>query len=89
MRVMVWGCIMKGRKGPLAVLEYPGGQGGGMTGQQYISQVLEAHLHTLYNQMKEERPEVVFQQDGAPSHTSKMMACGSQDIGFSTPTIFT
>ena len=24
-QVMVWGCIMKGRKGPLAVLEYPGG----------------------------------------------------------------
>jgi hypothetical protein len=31
-RVMVWGCIMKGRKGPLVVLEYPGGRGGGMTG---------------------------------------------------------
>ena len=71
-QVMVWGCIMKGRKEPLAVLEYPGGRGGGMTGQWYISQVLEAHLHTFYNQMKEERPEVMFQQDGAPSHTSKL-----------------
>jgi hypothetical protein len=30
--VMVWGCIMEGRKGPLVVLKYPGGQGGGMTG---------------------------------------------------------
>ena len=29
-RVMVWACIMKGRKGPLIVLEYLGGKGGGM-----------------------------------------------------------
>ena len=25
LRVMVWACIMKGDKGPLVVLEYPGG----------------------------------------------------------------
>jgi transposase len=43
-----------------------------MTGQRYISQVLEAHLFTFYHQMKENRPEVMFQQDGAPSHTSKL-----------------
>jgi transposase len=43
-----------------------------MTSQKYISQVLEAHLGTFYNQMKEERPEIMFQQDGAPSHTSKL-----------------
>lgn len=71
-RVMVWACIMEGRKGPLVVLKYPGGRGGGMTGRRYISQVLEAHLFTFYHQMKENRPEVVFQQDGAPSHTSKL-----------------
>ena len=91
-RVMVWGCVMKGRKGPLAVLEYPGGHGGGMTGQWYISQVLEAHLHTFYNQMKEERPEVVFQQDGTLNHTSKLAKQWLVDHGisvFSTPTIFT
>ena len=71
-RVMIWGCIMKGRKGPLVMLEYPGGRGGGMTGPWYISQVLEAHLYAFYNQMKEERPEVMFQHDSAPSHTSKL-----------------
>ncbi|KAJ3743631.1 hypothetical protein DFH05DRAFT_1234762 [Lentinula detonsa] len=27
-RVMIWACIMKGKKGPLVVLEYPGGKGG-------------------------------------------------------------
>ena len=83
MQVMVWGCVMKGRKGPLAVLEYPGGRGGGMTGQWYISQVLEAHLHTFYDQMKEERPEVMFQQDGAPSHTSKLAKQWLVDHGIS------
>ena len=69
---MIWGCFLKGRKGPLIVLKYPGGQGGGMTGPRYISQVLEAHLHTFYNQMKEERLHVKFLHDGAPSHTSKL-----------------
>ena len=28
-KVMVWGCVMRGIKGPLVVLEYPGGKGGG------------------------------------------------------------
>ena len=34
-RVMVWGCIMNGQKGPLVVLEYPGGKGGGMNSSRY------------------------------------------------------
>ena len=33
--VMVWGCIMKGQKGPLIVLEYLGGKGGGMNSACY------------------------------------------------------
>ncbi|KAH9976934.1 hypothetical protein BJV74DRAFT_745083, partial [Russula compacta] len=32
--LMVWGCIMEGRKGPLVTLEYPGGKGGRMTAAQ-------------------------------------------------------
>ncbi|CAA7265669.1 unnamed protein product [Cyclocybe aegerita] len=47
-RVMVWGCIAEDWKGPLVVLEYPGGKGG-------------------------ERGNMTFQQDGAPSHGSKVM----------------
>jgi transposase len=74
---------MKGRKGPLVVLEYPGGRGGGMTGKRYISQVLEAHLCAFYHQMKEERPKVMFQQDGAPSHTSKLTKQWLVDHGIS------
>jgi hypothetical protein len=70
-RVMIWGCILKGRKGPLIVLEYPGGKGGGMNSKRYQDQVLEGTLKGFYAQMKEERGPIIFQQDGAPSHTSK------------------
>jgi hypothetical protein len=35
LRVMIWACIMKGNRGPMVVLDYPGGQGGGMTADQY------------------------------------------------------
>jgi transposase len=31
LRVMIWACIMEGNKGPMVVLDYPGGKGGGMT----------------------------------------------------------
>jgi hypothetical protein len=71
-RVMVWGCIMKGRKGPLIVLEYPGGKGGGMNSKRYQQQVLEGVLKNFYTQMIEERGRVFFQQDNASSHTSKL-----------------
>lgn len=70
-RVMVWGCIMAGRKGPLVVLEYPGGRGGGMTAERYQEQVLEGALKAFYEEVKEERGLVDFQQDGAPCHTAK------------------
>ena len=43
--VMFWQCTMKSRKGPLVFLEYTRGQGVGMTGQRYISQVLKVHLN--------------------------------------------
>ncbi|KAF7964799.1 hypothetical protein HWV62_2878 [Athelia sp. TMB] len=68
LRIMVWGCVMKGRKGPLVVLEYPGGKGGGMTAARYQEQVLDRVLHEFYQEMAEERGQVVFQQDGAPCH---------------------
>jgi hypothetical protein len=71
-RIMVWGCIMKGRKGPLIVLDYPGGKGGGMTAQRYREQVLEGALLGFYQEMCTERGgEILFQQDGAPSHKAK------------------
>jgi hypothetical protein len=69
--VMVWACIMKGRKGPLVVLEYPGGRGGGMNSAQYQEQVLEGALKDFYHQVLKEESGIEFQQDGAASHRSK------------------
>ena len=69
---MVWASIMLGKKWPIVALEYPGGKGGGMNKERYISQVLVAHVKPFYDQVEKERPGVVFQQDGAPSHTAKL-----------------
>jgi transposase len=71
-RVMVWACIMNGQKGPLVVLEYPGGKGGGMNSSRYQEQVLDGVLRGFYDEMKKTKGSVTFQQDGAPSHTSKL-----------------
>ena len=62
---------MKGRKGPLIVLEYPGGKGGRMNATRYKEQVLEGALKSFYAEMTKERGKVYFQQDGAASHRSK------------------
>ena len=70
-RVMIWACIMKGRKGPLVVLEYPGGRGGGMNSARYKDQVLEGVLASFYAKVAQEIGKVYFQQDGAASHCSK------------------
>lgn len=72
LRIMLWGCIMKGKKGPLIALEYPSGKGGGMTAKRYQEQVLEPVLIPFMSQMVDERgPNVAFQQDRAPSHRAK------------------
>lgn len=53
------------------VLEYPGGKGGGMNALRYQEQVLEGVLEKFYADMKSERGDIKYQQDGAPSHTAK------------------
>jgi DDE superfamily endonuclease/Transposase len=70
-QVMVLGCIMWGQKGPLIVLEYPGGKGGGTNSKRYQQQVLDGVLKDFYTKMKQKRGCVLFQQDNASSHTSK------------------
>jgi len=62
---------MKGSKGPLVVLEYPGGRGGGMDAERYQEQVLDGIFFDCSMQMSEERGQILFQQDGAASHTAK------------------
>jgi transposase len=69
--VMFWGCIAEGRKGPLVVMEYPGGKGGGMNSKRYQEQVLEGPFWDFYTCLKRERRSIQFQQDGAPCHRSK------------------
>jgi transposase len=70
-RLMVWGCILEGRKGPLVILEYLHGKGGEMNTTCYQEQVLEAVLKDFYDEMKQERGSMEFQQDSAPAHTLK------------------
>jgi transposase len=70
-RVMVWGCIGLGWKGPLVVLEYPGGRGGGMTAARYQEQVLEVHLKDIYYDLERDLGDIRFQHDGAASHRAK------------------
>lgn len=73
LRIMVWACIMKNSKGPMVVLEYLGGKGGGMNADRYQEQVLEHRLYDYYMERMEKMGQVVFQQDGALSHTARSM----------------
>src|SRR5947208_16097129 len=67
---MVWGCIAHGRKGPLIVVEYPGGRCGGLNSKRYLEQILEGPLWDFYSKLKHLRGYAQFQQDGAPAHQS-------------------
>ena len=69
--VMIWACIMKDRRGPLIVLEYKGGKGGGMNSSRYQEQVLDGVLVDFYKAMRLEGGNIMFQQDRAPAHHSK------------------
>jgi arsenate reductase-like glutaredoxin family protein len=62
---------MEGRKGPLLMLEYPGGKGGGMNTKRYCEQVLDGVLMDFYGKAKLEHGRVQFQQDNVSCHTSK------------------
>ncbi|KZV93183.1 hypothetical protein EXIGLDRAFT_579865, partial [Exidia glandulosa HHB12029] len=72
-RVMVWGCVMQDWKGPLITLEYPGGKGGSMTGARYIAQVLKGAWKPFHAAaVRDLGREVLFQQDGEPSHRAEV-----------------
>lgn len=70
-RVMVWACIAYNKKGPLLLLDYPGGRGGGMNSERYVEQVLSEPLLNFYNNLKRHRRYMSFQQDNAPPHVAK------------------
>jgi transposase len=63
---------MHNKKGPLIALEYPGGKGGDMNSVCYQDQVLDPVLLELIQSTKQEHGNILFMQDGAPSHCSKL-----------------
>ncbi|EJD08357.1 uncharacterized protein FOMMEDRAFT_151143 [Fomitiporia mediterranea MF3/22] len=69
---MVWGWIAYNFKGPLVILDYPGGRGGGMTVQRYKEQVLLPVLIPIFNWLRIERPGLLFQQDNARCYTARV-----------------
>jgi len=58
---MIWDCIIKGRKGLLIILEYPGRKGGGMNSIWYKEQALEGALKSIHAEMTKKRRKVYFQ----------------------------
>ena len=70
-RIMVWGCIALGVKGPLICLKYGSGRGGGMTAKKYQEQVLNGAALRFYRRLRHRRPFLSFQQDNAPIHKAQ------------------
>jgi hypothetical protein len=58
-RTMVWGVVMSGQKGPLVILEYPGGKRSGMNLKRYQEQVLEGVFLHFHAQMTDKRRTVM------------------------------
>lgn len=69
--VMIWACIALGEKGPIAVMDYPGGRGGGMNASRYQEQVLERVFLPYFESLGSKKHSYMFQQDNAPGHKAK------------------
>ena len=66
-RVMIWGCIAHGIKGPLVFIP-PDRR----LAVDYVDLVLNGPLWDFYTKLYEERGVVKVMEDGAPTHTSKV-----------------
>ena len=64
---------MEGQKGPLVVLEYPGGRGGGMNTQRYCEQVLESVVKGFFEEMQRER-EAIYSFNRTTHHATPASA---------------
>jgi hypothetical protein len=64
--VMVWGCFMWGKCGPLIILPK-----GSINGANYVV-VMEEAMLDFWMEQSEERGFVVIQEDNAPIHTCKL-----------------
>jgi transposase len=65
--VMVWGCFMWGKLGPLVILS----KDQRFDSKKYVN-ILEEHLLDFWMEQSEEIGYVVFQEDNSPIHTSKL-----------------
>ncbi|CAK5268473.1 unnamed protein product [Mycena citricolor] len=73
-RVMVWSCIAHDWKGPLVILNYPGGKGGGMSAERYQKQVLRTHVVKAMKDLCHHcarKIKIQYQQDSAFCHTAE------------------
>ncbi|RPA81605.1 hypothetical protein BJ508DRAFT_195184, partial [Ascobolus immersus RN42] len=71
--LMVWGCIIKGRKSPLVFLEKPeGATRNSVTAQRYIDEVLRPVLIPFWTEMCEERGWAEVVEDNCRIHTAKI-----------------
>ena len=66
--LVIWGAIVLGLKGPVHFLE----KEGCINSDIYINQVLEGLGLPFYNQCIEEKGSMIWMDDGARYHTSKM-----------------
>jgi transposase len=64
--VMVWGCFMWGKRGPLFIMLK-----GNINGIDYVA-VMEDVMLDFWMEQSEERGYVVIQEDNAPIHTCKL-----------------
>jgi hypothetical protein len=64
--VMVWGCFMWGKRGPLVI--FPKGS---INGAKYVK-VMEEAMLDFWMEQSEERGYVIVQEDNAPIHTCKL-----------------
>jgi transposase len=63
--VMVWGCFMWGKRGPLVIMPK-----GSINGAKYV-EVMEEAMLDFWMEQSEERGYIVLQEDNAPIHTCK------------------
>ena len=75
--VGIWGAIILGLKGPVHFLE----KEGRMNSDIFINQVLEGLGLPFYNQCIEEKGSMIWMDDGARYHTSKMTTAYCRRIG--------
>ena len=51
-KCMIWACIAESIRGPIRILDFPGGKGGGMNADRYAEQVLNGPLLDFYKEVK-------------------------------------